>query len=108
MDSSGRTTERQYDVGGERLNTNSARHLGVWQEVRQPSLSIRGAQDGEGARTVAGELQSRGGGEQESHTQHQVEEFPWLRETPLEQSIQSPSWENSPELLTIQPSPQHG
>lgn len=24
--------QRQYDVGGGRLNTNSAQHLGVWQE----------------------------------------------------------------------------
>lgn len=52
-------------------------------------------------------MQSRGRGKQ-SHTQHQVEEFPWLRETLLERAIQSPSWENSPELLTIRPSPQHG
>lgn len=32
MDSSGRTTERQYNVGGGDVNTNSAEHLGVWQE----------------------------------------------------------------------------
>lgn len=39
---------------------------------------VRG-QDGEEARAVAGELQSKGGGKQETHTQHQVEECPWLR-----------------------------
>lgn len=41
-------------------------------------------QDGEEARAVAGELQNKGGGKQETHTQHQVEECPWLRGSPLD------------------------
>lgn len=67
--------------------------------MRQPSPPIRGAQDGEEARAVAGELQSKGGQKQETHTQPQVDELPWLRETLLGRFIQSPSWENSSELL---------
>lgn len=73
MDSSGRTTQRHYDVGRGRPDTNCRTLRGV--------RKVRG-QDGEEARAVAGELQSKGGGKQETHTQHQVEECPLAEREP--------------------------
>lgn len=100
MDSSGRTTQRQYDAGRGAWTPTLQNTEGCVRKARQPSPPIRGAQDGEEARAVAGELRSKGGGgKQETHAQHQVEELPWQWETLLDRFIQNPSWENSSELL---------
>lgn len=82
MDSSGRTTQRQYYVGRGRPNTNSAEHLGVsekWEDRMEKKREL-----------LLVSCKNKGGGKQETHTQHQVEECPWLRGSPLDWFTQSP------------------